>query len=168
MHQATKISLLFILLLMLSSCATTTTNIDVPGVFLQEPDAFSQGLKKYKSNSFYIKNIEFSNPGFSTGSLFFMKSGVKELRSIQTMYFSPDWIFANKIKFLIDGADVYEYTSEPNPIREVDGKYVEERNLFIVPSKLFQRILYSNSVRVRLVGSHYYVEKVDGSVIDLQ
>lgn len=166
-----KLILLFTSLVSLTSCFSSANTI-APDVYFKGPDKFdTQNTNTYSGSDVDIKSVTFGGgSSFSFFYLRFTQSDSIELWQVRTLFSGKDWIFVNKIKFLVD-KDVYEFDSMPEPIRKVGdalgGSDISENNIFIVSPKFCKAILAANAVSVRLIGKDSYIDR-DLSKNDIQ
>jgi len=163
------IPILFVLV-SLTSCLPSANTI-APDVYFKGPDKFdTNNTKVYSGSDVDIKSVTFGSSGFSFFYLRFTQSDDLESWQAWTLFSSKDWIFVNKIKFLVD-KDVYEFDSLPEPIRKVGdplgGSDISERNIFIISPKFCKAILSANAISVRLIGQNSYIDR-DLSKNDIQ
>ncbi len=161
--------ILFILAL-LYSCVPSANTI-APDVYFKGPDKFdTNNTKVYSGSDINIKSVTFGSTGFAFFYLRFTQSDELETWQAWTLFSSKDWMFVDKIKFLVD-KEVYEFDSLSEPIRKVGGELggsdISERNIFIISSKFCKAILSANAMSVRLIGQNSYIDR-DLSKEDIQ
>ena len=157
-----KMMPLLIFLILLTSCGPSA-NMIAPDVYFKGPDKFdTQNTKVYFGSNIDIESVTLGGDGFSFFHLRFAQSDDIESWQVLTLYSGKNWIFVNKIKFLV-GKEVFEFDSMPDPIREVGdplgGSDVSERNIFITSPKFCKAILSANAISIRLIGQNFYVDR---------
>jgi len=166
-----KIILVFISLVSLNSCIPSANTI-APDVYFKGPDKFDTNNTK----TYWSSTITINSPMFGISNIIsfyylrFAQADSLETWQVKTLFAAKDWIFVNKIKFLID-KDIFEFDSVPKPIRKVGdplgGSDISERNIFIVTPKFCKAILLANVISVRLIGENSYIDR-DLSKSDIQ
>jgi len=131
--------------------------------YLANPDPFSPDVVHYFSSPLDINEISFwHNTGFSHFEIHHLQSPSGVIWFISTIYNSSDWLFVEKLKFLVDGK-VFEFQSSPNPKREtgvMGDAYVQETNQFTLSNDLIAAVKNAKSITIRLAGNHYYQDRV--------
>ena len=167
---AIKIMLPSIFLVLLTSCVPSANTI-APDVYFKGPDKFdTQNTKTYSGSDIDIKSVTFGSSGFSFFYLRFMQSDNLETWQVWTLFSGKDWMFVNKIKFLVN-KDIFEFNTMSDPIRKVSdplgGSNISERNQFIISPQFCKAVLSANEISVRLIGKNLYIER-DLSKNDIQ
>ena len=157
-----KMMAILIFLLSLSSC-TPSANTIAPDVYFKGPDKFdTSNTKVYSGSDIDIKSVSLGSSGFSFFYLRFTQSDDLETWQAWTLFSGKDWIFVNKIKFLVD-KDIFEFDSLPEPIRKVGeplgGSNISERNMFTISPKFCKAILSASTISVRLIGQSSYIDR---------
>lgn len=159
----TKILPSFIITLILIISCTSSKNMISPDVYLKGTDKFdTQNSTTYYSSDIDIQPVTFGGSGFSFFHFRFTQVKNNEYYQIKTLFSSNDWIFVEKIKFLVN-KNFFEFNSLPDPIRKVGGPLgdnnIYEWNLFKVNPTFYKAIISANSVSVRLIGENSYIER---------
>jgi hypothetical protein len=159
MLNSIKTILLSICVFCLTSCSSSN-NLISKDVYLANPDKFNPNTKIYYGSSISI--IPYSiGGGFLMAELNLRFEQVKSYETwlINTDYGGKEWMFVNKIKFIVNN-DFYDFDSIQNPIREVrtllGDSYCSETNYFIITPKFCSLVLSANKMSVRLIGQNSY------------
>ena len=146
------LTMVLLSLALVSGCATS-------GPFkamIADPDPFRPGEVHYLSSAITVKNVQLMNPSFALLQVHSISNAAAQTWMMTTHYTGSDWLFVEELKFVIDG-EVYEFPSEPNPIREVGSGDVTEKNRFLITGAFLNAFTGAGVAAVRLQGQHYYV-----------
>lgn len=149
---------LMFLFLFLWGCTATKF-----GIFKSAYDKFNPNREYYFTSLFDIKRFSFfGSSGSSWFQLEFSQSNNTHHWFIRTKFYDKDWLFVEKIIFLIDTVG-YDFVSNPGSVREVRTMlgevFVWEENTFTASKAFFEALANTKSVSVRLVGRHYYQQR---------
>ncbi len=148
---------MFVLAAVCSGCVT-------PGgpftAYIAETDPFQPDIEHHFSSWIKLKDVKFGASDWGLFNIHYKEAGnAVSVIYIQTQYHCDTWLFAESLKFVVDG-QVWDLPSNPSPKREIkSGGDIEEWNTFNVSADFLAAFKNAQSATVRLYGQHYYTER---------